>query len=117
MKDGVLSLGGFRGNGRASEYRKRIRGGSKEHSLSDMVRLFGRGGDWDSGNVGSNYRGAAATWFFLMTFDDGRYRGDTVQLLSDAYAGRPRELGEYYGISLEGLTFLMDRFYRECEVD
>jgi len=116
-KDGVLSLGGIKGNGRASGYRKRIRGGSKEHSLSDMVTKFGRGGKWDSGDISSNYRGAAATWFFLMTFDAGRYRGDTVQLLSDAYASRPLDLHEYYGISLEGLTFLMDRFYRECEVD
>jgi len=116
-KDGVLALGGIKGNRRAWSYRNRIRGGSKEHSLSDMVRLFGRGGKWDSGNISDNYRGAAATWFFLMTFDDGRYRGDTVQLLSDAYAGRPRDLNEYYGISLEGLTFLMDRFYRECEAD
>jgi len=120
MKNGVLALGGIRGNGNTSAYRQRIRGGAKERSLEDMVRLFGKGGNWSKGEppvIRSNYRGAAATWFFLMTFDNGRYRGDTVQLLSDAYAGRARDVHEYYGISLEGLTFLMDRFYRECEVD
>ncbi len=117
MEDGALALGGIKGNRRAYDYRRRTRKGEKQHSLEDMVSKFGRGGKWDSGDVNSNYRGAAATWFFLMTFDNGRYRGDTVQLLSDAYGGRPRELHEYYGVSPEGLTFLMDRFYRECEVN
>jgi hypothetical protein len=53
---------------------------------------------------------------FLMNFDGGRYRRDTVQLLSDNYQGRVRPVSDYFGISVEGLTILMERFYKECDV-
>ena len=51
-----------------------------------------------------------------MTFDGGRYRGDLIALLRDAYFGKPRPVEEYFGLSVAGLDFLMDRFYKDCEV-
>jgi hypothetical protein len=75
---------------------------------------FVTGRDWDQGDIAQNYRGAGAAVYFLMTFDGGRYRGDFIDFLRDTYhrAGRPIE--DYFGLSIESLDFLMDRFYREC---
>ena len=39
--------------------------------------------------------------FFLMTFD---------------YFAKPRPVEEYFGISISGLNYLMERFYKECEI-
>ena len=52
---------------------------------------------------------------FLMTFDGGRYRGDAITFMKDAYGGNARPLEDYFGFSLGALDFLMNRFYSECE--
>ncbi len=117
FRGGTLGLGGLKDNGRVAQYRTGLRaGGNKEHSLRAMIELFSESGSWDSGDISKNYRGAGAVVFFLMTFDGGRYRADTIQLLRDAYFAKPRPLEDYFGISLAGLDFLMDRFYKDCEV-
>lgn len=116
FRGGQLSLGGLKDNGRVAEYRRNLRNGQKEHSFKDMVTLFGPGGDWDQGDISKNYRGAGASVFFLMSFDGGRFRADTIQLLRDAYFAKPRPLEEYFGITVEGLDFLMARFYKDCDV-
>ena len=53
---------------------------------------------------------------FLIHFDGGRYRGDFLDLLRDAYNGSARPLEDYFGLSIDSLDFLQDRFYRECTV-
>jgi hypothetical protein len=116
FRNGTLSLGALKDNGRVAEYRRNLRAGKKEHSLRTMLETFGPGGDWDQGDISMNYRGAGAVVYFLMTFDGGRFRADFIQLLRDAYFAKPRPVEEYFGIPVAGLDFLMDRFYRECEV-
>ncbi|HYE98564.1 MAG TPA: hypothetical protein VEJ18_06610 [Planctomycetota bacterium] len=117
FRNGTLSLGDLKDNHRVSDYRRRLRNKEKEHSLSYLLSTFGPGGNWDQGDISKNYRGAGAAMYFLMTFDGGRYRADTIQLLRDAYFAKPRPLDEYYGLSIAGLDFLMERFYRECDVE
>lgn len=116
FRNGTLSLGDLKDNPDVVRYRKNLRGGQKEHSLKYMVETFGPGGNWDQGDISKNYRGAGAVVYFLMNFDGGRHRGDALALLRDAYFARTRPLEEYFGISVAGLDFLMDRFYRECDV-
>jgi hypothetical protein len=116
FRNGTLSLGGLKDNARVAEYRRNLRGGKKEHSLKYMLETFGPRGDWDQGDISMNYRGAGAVVFFLMSFDGGRYRGDLIALLRDAYFGTPRPVEEYFGISIAGLDFLMERFYKDCDV-
>jgi hypothetical protein len=116
FRNGTLTLGGLKDNARVAEYRRNLRAGQKEHSLKTMLETFGPNGNWDQGDISKNYRGAGAVVFFLMTFDGGRYRADLIQLLKDGYFSRPRPVEEYFGISVAGLDFLMDRFYRECDV-
>jgi uncharacterized protein Yka (UPF0111/DUF47 family) len=113
FQDGVMTLGAFENHGRVVEYTKHVRAGRPEHSFRRMLE-FVTGRDWDQGNIAQNYRGAGAAVYFLMTFDGGRYRGDFIDFLRDTYqrAGRPIE--DYFGLSIESLDFLMDRFYREC---
>ena len=62
-----------------------------------------------------NYRGAGAVLYFLMTFDGGRYRGDAVVMLRDAYSGNLRPIEDYFGLSVQALDLLMTRFYKDCE--
>jgi hypothetical protein len=116
FRNGTLSLGRLKDNRLVAQYRKNLRGGMKEHSLRYMLETFGPGGNWDQGDISKNYRGAGAAVHFLMTFDGGRYRGDAIALLRDAYFAKPRPLEDYTGISVEGLDFLMDRYYRDCDV-
>ena len=113
FRDGILTLGGPFRNHRVAEYRRNLRGGKKEHSFKEMIR-FGNGRDWDSGDISSNYRGAGAVVAFLIHFDGGRYRGDFLDLLRDSYNGGARPIEDYFGLSIDSLEFLMDRFYREC---
>lgn len=117
FRNGTLALGDLKDNGRVSDYRRRLRNKEKEHALSYMLSTFGPGGNWDQGDISRNYRGAGAAVYFLMTFDGGRYRADTIQLLRDAYFAKPRPIEEYYGLAISGLDFLMERFYRDCEVE
>ena len=116
FRGGTLGLGDLKDNDRVAEYRKNLRAGKGEHSLKTMVEKFAAGNSWDQGDIASNYRGAGAVVFFLMTFDGGRYRADTIQLLRDAYFSKPKPLDEYYDVTLAGLDYLMNRFYKECEV-
>jgi len=116
FQNGTLSLGDLKDNHRVAEYRKNLRGGLKEHSLKVMLETFGPGGNWDQGDIAKNYRGAGAVVYFMMNFDGGRYRADLIHLLRDAYFGKPRPVEEYFGLSITGLDFLMDRFYRDCEI-
>ena len=94
-------------------YRRNLKAGKKEHSLKGML-YFKTGREWDSGDISSNYRGAGAVVYFMMRMDGGRYRGDFLDLLRDAYNRNARPLEDYLGLSLQSLDFLMDRFYREC---
>lgn len=116
FRNGTLTLGDLKDNRDVSTYRKNLRNGAKEHSLKYMIETFGPGKDWDQGQISTNYRGAGAVVYFLMNFDGGRYRGDAIQLLRDAYFAKPKTLDEYTGLTIEALDFLMDRFYKECEV-
>ncbi len=115
FRDGILTLGGLSRNHRVREYRSNLRAGRKEHPFKEMIR-FGNGRDWDSGDISSNYRGAGAAVYFLMHFDGGRYRGDFLDLLRDSYHGGARSIEDYFGLSIDSLDFLMDRFYRECSI-
>ncbi|HVE41007.1 MAG TPA: hypothetical protein VNM14_14020 [Planctomycetota bacterium] len=116
FRNGTLSLGDLKDNRDIADYRRNLRAGQKEHSLKTMLETFGARGEWDQGDISKNYRGAGATVYFLMHFDGGRYRADTIQLLRDAYFGQPRPVEEYFGISVAGLSFLMERFYKECDI-
>ena len=51
--------------------------------------------------------------FFLTHMDGGRYRGDFVELLRDAYWGRPASVEARFGLGLDALEALMRRFYLE----
>ncbi len=113
FRDGILTLGGPLKNHRVAEYRTNLRAGKKELPFKEVIKL-GNGRDWDSGDVSANYRGAGAAVTFLMHFDGGRYRGDFLDLLRDSYHGSARPIEDYFGLSIDSLDFLMDRFYREC---
>ncbi|HHN45951.1 MAG TPA: hypothetical protein ENN09_00790 [Planctomycetes bacterium] len=117
FENDVLTNGGLERNWRVREYQKNVQSGAQEHPLKYMVDTFSPTGSWNQGEISKNYRGAAAVWFFLMNFDGGRFRGDTVQLLRDDYCSTLRQLDDYYGITPDGLTFLMDRYYRECMIE
>ena len=116
FRNGTLTLGGLKDNRDVAEYRRNLRAGQKEHALKTMIETFGARGTWDQGDISKNYRGAGAVVYFLMTFDGGRYRADTIQLIRDAYFAQVRPIEEYFGISIAGLNFLMERFYKECDV-
>jgi hypothetical protein len=115
FRDGILTLPPPLKNHRVADYRANLKAGKKEHSFKEMIR-FGNGQSWDSGDISSNYRGAGAIVTFLIHFDGGRYRGDFLDLLRDAYNGGARPLEDYFGLSIDSLDFLQDRFYRECAV-
>jgi hypothetical protein len=116
FRGGTLSLGDLKNNKRVAKYRENLRAGMEEHSLKYMLKTFGPTGKWDQGEISTNYRGAGAVVYFLMNFDGGRYRGDVIALFRDAYFATPRPLEEYTGLSIDALDFLMDRFYKECDV-
>ncbi|MEZ6186359.1 MAG: CAP domain-containing protein [Planctomycetota bacterium] len=111
FKDGELILGEMRHNQRVSTYAGNLRGGGNEHSLSTMVNDFVTSAQWDSGDIATNYRGAGAAVYFLCHFDEGRYRADFVEFLRDAYRGQRPKLQDYFGMPLEVLTLLQERFY------
>ncbi len=106
-----LSLGDLVDNDRVHSYARNLRSGGSEHTFSEMLR-FDSSAAWDSGDISQNYRGAGAIVYFLMNFDGGRYRGDFIEMLSDAYTGRLQAVEDYFGLSLASLQMLQDRFYR-----
>jgi len=114
FRDGTLTLGSLEDHSRLVAYRAALRAGQNEHSLRDVLKFISLR-DWDSGDIQRNYRGVGAAFYFLMTFDGGRYRGDAITFLRDAYAGNARPLEDYVGLSLGSLDFLMTRFYKDCE--
>jgi hypothetical protein len=114
FQNGTLTLGSLENHSRLITYRADLRAGQKEHSLRDVLK-FVTIRDWDSGDIQMNYRGVGAVLYFLMTFDGGRYRGDTIAYLRDAYAGNPRSVEDYFGLSGAALDYLMARFYKDCE--
>jgi len=113
FRDGVLAVGWPARPRRVAEYRANLRAGKKEHPFREVIR-FGNGRGWDEGDVSANYRGAGAAVAFFLHFDGGRYRGDFIDLLRDSYQGVARPVEDYFGLSIDSLDFLMDRFYREC---
>jgi hypothetical protein len=113
FKDGTMVMGGLKENEGVNTYARGVKKGEKEHTLKDMLK-FRTGRDWDSGDIAKNYRGAGAVVFFLMNFDGGRYRGDFIEMLRDAYHGGMRSIEDYFGLSTDSLEFLMNRFYKEC---
>lgn len=114
FRNGTLTLGTLENNVRLVAYRSALRAGTKEHSLQAVLR-FVTMKDWDTGDIQANYRGVGAVYHFLMAFDGGRYRADTIAMLRDAYAGNSRPVEDYFGLSLASLDLLMARFYRDCE--
>lgn len=114
FQNGTLTLGTLEQHSRIAAYRSAVRSGQKEHSLRDVVRFLTLA-DWAVGDIQMNYRGVGAGLYFLMTFDGGRYRGDAVVMLRDAYSGNLRPIEDYFGLSVQALDLLMTRFYRDCE--
>lgn len=114
FQGGTLTLGTLENHVRLATYRAAVRAGQKEHGLKDILR-FTTMKEWDSGDIQMNYRGGGAVLYFLMTFDGGRYRGDAIAMLRDAYSGNARPLEDYFGLSQAALEILMTRFYRDCE--
>lgn len=112
--NGTLTLGTLENHSRLVAYRAALRSGQKEHSFRDVLK-FATIREWDSGDIQMNYRGVGAALYFLMTFDGGRYRGDAITFMRDAYGGNARPVEDYFGLSLGALDFLMTRFYRDCE--
>ncbi|HLY72485.1 MAG TPA: hypothetical protein VKU80_00065, partial [Planctomycetota bacterium] len=114
FRNGTLTLGSLENHSRLVTYRAALCAGQKEHSLRDVLK-FVTIRDWDSGDIQMNYRGVGAVLYFLMTFDGGRYRGDAIAFLRDAYSGNSRPIEDYFGLSLAALDVLMARFYKDCE--
>lgn len=114
FQDGVLTLPPLEKHGRLNQYARNAKDGGPEHTFKAMMG-FKTGKDWDAGDIGKNYRGAGAVVYFLMSMDRGRYRGDFIEMLRDAYNGSGRSPEEYFGLSIESLEFLMKRFYTEIE--
>jgi hypothetical protein len=114
FQEGTLVLGTLQNHLRIARFPEALRAGQKEHRLRDALR-FQTIKDWDSGDIQMNYRGVGAVVYFLMSFDGGRYRGDTIAMLRDAYAGNVRPIEDYFGLSQPALEILMTRFYRDCE--
>lgn len=112
FRDGVMTLGRLEDNRDLAQYVKGVKAGKGEHSFRRMLQ-FQASRDWDAGEISKNYRGAGSVVYFLMTFDGGRYRGDFIEMLRDAYNGVPRPVEDYFGLSLETLDSLHERFYRE----
>lgn len=114
FQNGTLTLGTLVNHSRIEAYRNALRSGQKEHSLRDVLR-FVTIKDWDSGDIPMNYRGVGAVLYFFTTLDGGRYRGDAIAMLRDAYSGNLRPIEDYFGLSIQALDLLMTRFYKDCE--
>src|SRR5579862_5350919 len=115
--NGTLQLGGIKDNYRFVEYRKGVQAKQSEHTIKYLNETFGPGKSWNQGEISKNYRGAGAAIFFLMHVDGGRHRADVIQMLRDVYyGGKPKAMEEYYGMSVVSLDVLMERFYRDCDV-
>lgn len=110
FRNGVLTLGTRGNHQRIVAYQGRERSSHDEHKLLDML-TFRTGGDWDSGDISKNYRGAGAVVYFLCHFDEGRYRGDFVEFLRAAYNRQSPKLSAFFGMSEKTLDLLMRRFY------
>jgi hypothetical protein len=111
FRDGVLTLGDRHNHSRIVAYENGQRGGGQEHRMTDVLK-FSRGGQaWDSGDISKNYRGAGAVVYFLCHFDGGRYRADFVEFLRAAYYGGRPKLEDFFGMPVNVLNELMQRFY------
>lgn len=110
FRDGVLTLGSKQNHSRVVAYENAQRSGGQEHRLKTML-TFRTMAEWDSGDIAKNYRGAGAVVYFLCHFDGGRYRSDFVEFLRDAYYGRRPRLEDYFGLPVDVLDALMQRFY------
>ncbi len=111
-----LSLGSISDYQRIMGYIRRLRQGEDEHSFVDMLG-FRTGREWDSGDISQNYRGAGAIVYFMMHFDDGRYRGDYLELLHDRYNRSRRPPEYYFGMTHETLDRLMERFFKNVRIE
>jgi len=109
---GTLVLGDIETRGDVRAYRDSLRAGGDEHKLRACLAFRPGGTPWDSGDIHKNYRGVGALLYFLMTFDEGRYRGDAVEMIRDGYRGTLQPLGAYFGLTDESLEGLMDAYYR-----
>lgn len=111
----LLTLGTISDHDRVMTYLRNLRSSVDEHSFREML-AFDTSAKWDSGDISQNYRGAGALVYFLMNFDGGRFRGDFIEMLRDSYNGAIKPVETYFGLSLDSLDQLMDRFYKNVEI-
>ncbi len=111
-----LSLGSISDHSRIISYLRKLRQGEEEHSFEKML-TFRSGREWDSGDISQNYRGAGAIVYFMMHFDDGRYRGDFLELLRDRYQRVNRPPEYYLGMTHETLDELMAGYYQNVPLE
>ncbi len=107
----LLSTGGLVDNGRVLRYARNLQAGGNEHSFRAILR-YASGAQWDSGDISANYRAAGASVYFMMHVDGGRFRGDFLDMLYDAYHGAARPPEYYFGLSLECLDTMMERYFQ-----
>lgn len=112
-KDGRLQLGTLDKHERPARYRKQLLDNQSPLSFSQTLKLI-TGDQWGSGDVSSHYTGAGAIVNFLMTFDNGRYRGNFLNLVRDSYIRNGvHDLEHYFGLSVETLDWLCQRYYKQ----
>jgi tetratricopeptide (TPR) repeat protein len=107
FRGGLLTVGEVDDHPRLRQYRERL---ASEPSLPRILALQ-TSEQWNRGDVLQHYRAAGAAVHFFMNFDGGRYRGDFVEMLRDAYAGNVRSVDHYFGLSQTSLARLMERYY------
>lgn len=107
FRGGTLAIGGIDDHSRLREYRSR---GGTDPRLRRILALR-TPEQWNAGDVLQQYRAAGAAVHFFMNFDGGRYRGDYVEMLRDAYAGKIKPIEHYFGLSERSLDCLMARYY------
>lgn len=110
FEDGVLVVGGVEDNDDIRAWRDGMLAGKSELSLQQITQLVDQA-DWNRGLSIQNYKAAGATLHFLCHFDGGRYRGDLVEMLKDAYWSRPTSLQTSFGLPPAALEAMMRRFY------
>ncbi len=110
FEDGVLVVGGVEDNDDIRAWRDGLLKGGRVLSLQQITQLVDQA-DWNRGLSIENYKAAGATLHFLCHFDGGRYRGDLVDMLKDAYWSRPTSLQNSFGLPPASLEAMMRRFY------
>lgn len=110
FEDGVLVVGGVDDNDDIRAWRDDALAGKRVLSLQQITQLVDQA-DWNRGLSIENYKAAGATLHFLCHFDGGRYRGDLVDMLKDAYWSRPTSLQTSFGLPPASLEAMMRRFY------